>query len=182
MATTATYDGPVPIQGYDKLELRHLFPQLRLRSQVELTHIDGYERAHQDRPAVLSKLRYLRNDEPIEGYDTLDSEQVLAALADADTPTLAAARDYEQKLRARETVLAGIAELRARNGRPETAPEAADEPTERWPGDNDGPIKSTVVTVGILVMIVAAVALLVVLLGILAFVLITAVAPDLLIG
>jgi hypothetical protein len=189
MTTTATTDGPVPIQGYDKLELRGLFAQLRGRSQSELTQIDVYERSHQGRRAVLDKLRYLRENEPIQGYDGLDSEQVLAALADADVSTLAAVRRYETKLRARVPVLGGVAELRAERERARTpvAPGAAPgavaaEPVERWPGDKDGAIMGTVITVGILAMIALAAVLMVVLLAILAFVVITAFAPDLLIG
>ena len=186
--TTATYDGPVPIQGYDKLELRRLFPQLRERSQAELAHIDGYERSHQGRRAVLDKLRYLREPEPIDGYDTLDSEQVLAALSDADVPTLSAVRRYETKLRARVPVLGGVAELRAERERAR-APRppagdpgvAAEDPDERYPGDADGGIKGAITTAGILVLIVAAGVLLLVLLAMLAFVVLAAVAPGVLI-
>src|SRR3954453_8745023 len=105
MATTATHEGQPMIQGYDDLQVRPLFAQLRLQSQVELTRIDGYERAHQARPPVLDKLRYLRVEEPIDGYDGLDSDQILAALAGADTTKLGAVRGYEVKLRDREDVL-----------------------------------------------------------------------------
>ena len=190
MNSTATYDGPVPIQGYDKLELRRLFPELRQRSQAELAQIDGYERSHQGRRAVLDKLRYLRVPEPIEGYDTLDSDQVLAALSAADVPTLEAVKRYETKMRARVPVLGGVAELRAERYKAraprapggEPAP-AATGPVERWPGDgdDDGGIKGAFSTVGMVVMIVVALALLLGLLAMLAFVVLAAVAPGVLI-
>src|SRR5215212_4599518 len=99
MGPSGTQDGAVAIDGYDRLDIHRLVPQLRLRSQAELANIDAYERANQDRKPVLDKLRYLRNEEPLAGYDGMSADEVVAALRGADVKTLDATRDYEMKLR-----------------------------------------------------------------------------------
>ena len=68
--------------------------------------IDAYERARRGRLAVLDQLRFLRGREPLEGYDTLDPEQIVAALGTASGETVTAVRDYERKLRRRASVMA----------------------------------------------------------------------------
>jgi hypothetical protein len=180
MPTTATQDQGVPIQGYDDLEARRLFAQLRLRSQAELTQIDSYERSHQDRRAVLDKLRYLRIDEPIAGYDGLEADAILAALADADTVKLAAVRGYEVKLRDREEVLTGLVRLRAERMAAQGSG-AAPEPAEVWK-DADAGFKGGAITALVFALLGVAAILLVVLLCVLVFVVLTAVAPGSLIG
>lgn len=44
---------------------------------------EAYERAHVNRAVVLDMLRDLRTIEPLAGYDTLDADQVVEALAGA---------------------------------------------------------------------------------------------------
>ena len=102
----------VAIAGYARLDDKKVIAQLPRLSQKELTAVDTYERAHDDRPVVLHKLRYLRGDEPVAGYDDLAPADVPAALADADLVTLDLVRSYEQRLRARERVLGEIERLR----------------------------------------------------------------------
>jgi hypothetical protein len=186
MATTATHDATIPFEGYDKLEGSRLTAQLRQRSQVELTHIDGYERANQGRPAVLNKLRYLRHQEPIEGYDRLDTAQILAALSGADAAKLAAVRSYELKLRDRHDVMSGLATLRTERATlrgPATAPEPAASPAvEAWARDAGGGLRGGAATLGVVGLMTAAVAALLVLLAIMVFVMLTAFAPDVLSG
>ena len=74
-------------------------------SQVELAAVETYERAHESRPVVLMKLRYMRGSEPLPGYDGLTPEQIAEALAGADAETIRAVRDYERKFQHRQSVL-----------------------------------------------------------------------------
>ena len=95
----------VPISGYDQLDTKEVSDRLSGLSQEELAAVDTYERAHEDRPAVLEKLRYMRGSEPLPGYDALTPEQIAEALADADSETVRAVRDYERKFQDRGAVL-----------------------------------------------------------------------------
>lgn len=95
----------VPIPGYDQLDDKEVSDRLAQLSQVELAAVEAYERAHENRPAVLNKLRYMRTSEPVPDYDTLTPEQIAEALAGADAQTVKAVRDYERKFRHRRSVL-----------------------------------------------------------------------------
>jgi hypothetical protein len=101
--TTATVNEPV--LGYDGLKTKELIASLSSRSQVELAEIESYEHTHQDRVSVFDKLRWLRQDEPLPGYDALSSDEVLAALAEADVAAIKRVRGYERKFRARREIL-----------------------------------------------------------------------------
>jgi hypothetical protein len=178
MAPTATLDDRVAIDGYDNLEVRRLVPQLRLQSQVELATIDRYERSHQDRRAVLDKLRYLREEEPIDGYDRLGPDEILAALGDADATTLAAVRGYETRLRDRDDVLGGVEQLR-RDKQPARPPGAAtEEPDTMWRADDGGGIMGGAATVGVTGLVGIAGILMLVSLVILGFLVVAAFAPG----
>jgi hypothetical protein len=102
----------LPIAGYDRLRADRVTDRLPRLSQAELARIEVYERAHQDRPEVLDKLRYLRGSEPLPGYDALDAGQVSAALEGADLHTLSLVREYEMKFRHRDDVLTELARVR----------------------------------------------------------------------
>jgi hypothetical protein len=95
----------LPISGYDQLGEKQVSDQLAQLSQVELAAVEAYERAHENRPVVLDKLRYMRGSEPIAGYDALTPEQIAEALAGADGETIRAVRDYERKFQHRQSVL-----------------------------------------------------------------------------
>jgi hypothetical protein len=104
-ATTSPDESPVPISGYDQLSDKEVGDRLSQLSQVELATVETYERAHGNRPAVLHKLHYMHGTEPLPGYDTLTTEQIADALADADAETVRAIRDYERKFQRRHSVL-----------------------------------------------------------------------------
>ena len=184
MASTATHDDALPIPGYDSLDARAVNAQLRMRSQVELTRIDSYEQSHQDRRPVRDKLRYLRNDEPLDGYDQLDSDQVLAALDGADTARLAAVRGYEMKLRNRQDVLSGLVRLRDEHRTLRGAGAGSDPevPAPAWAGVDVGGFRGAAMTTGVVGLMGIAAALLIVLLAIMVYIVVAAVAPGLLIG
>jgi hypothetical protein len=95
----------LPIPGYDRLEDKEIADRLSQLSQVQLATIEAYERAHEGRPVVLDRLRYMRGSEPLPGYDALTTEQIAKALAGADAETVKAVRDYERKFQHRRVVL-----------------------------------------------------------------------------
>jgi hypothetical protein len=102
---------PVPFPGYDQLSNKEVSDRLSELSQVELAAVEIYERAHGKRPAVLHKLRYMHDTEPLPGYDALATEQIAEALADADAAMVRAVRDYERKFQHRQSVLGEAARV-----------------------------------------------------------------------
>ncbi len=106
------------IDGYDRLSERKIIARLPQLSQKQMTAVDSYERAHRERTVVLQKLRYLRGDEPLPGYDALAPDEVSAALSDADLTLLDRARYYERRMRNRDDVLTEIERLRVPFRRP----------------------------------------------------------------
>ena len=107
----ATSSPDEPISGYDQLGEKQVSDQLAQLSQVELAAVETYERAHESRPVVLMKLRYMRSSEPLSGYDGLTPEQIAEALAGADGETIRAVRDYERKFQHRQSVLTEAARI-----------------------------------------------------------------------
>jgi len=104
-------ESDVPIPGYEQLSDREVGDRLSDLSQVELAGVETYERAHENRPAVLNRLRYMRDTEPLPGYDPMTPEQIAEALAGADAETVRAVRDYERKFQHRHSVLAEAARV-----------------------------------------------------------------------
>jgi hypothetical protein len=104
-ATSSPDEHQLPISGYDGLKDKQIANQLSQLSQEELATVETYERAHEGRPVVLDKLRYMRGSEPLPGYDALTSEQIAEQLAGADAETVKAVRDYERKFQHRQSVL-----------------------------------------------------------------------------
>ena len=87
----------LPFAGYDRLDDRQVVDGLSDHSQIELEEVESYERSHRDRQRVLDKLRYMRQREPLPGYDALNVEEIVAALEDADLATISKVRGYERK-------------------------------------------------------------------------------------
>jgi hypothetical protein len=110
-AVGATGETESPLAGYDRLDARHVVAQLAQHSQTDLATIETHERAHKDRPAVLNKLRYLRGREPLPGYDTLEPQQIAAALDGADLDTAKRVREYERKFKRRSGVLDAVTRM-----------------------------------------------------------------------
>ena len=100
-----------PVAGYDSLDSKEAVASLSSHSQVELARIESYERNHENRVGVFDKLRWLRQDEPLPGYDALDVNGVVAALGKADLATLKRVRGYERKFGARKDVLMEVDRL-----------------------------------------------------------------------
>jgi hypothetical protein len=94
-----------PVAGYDRLKTKEVVASLSSRSQVELAEIESYEHAHENRVSVFDKLRWLRQDEPLPGYDALSSNELIAALEQSDLEAIKRVRGYERKFRARREIL-----------------------------------------------------------------------------
>jgi len=109
--TSPVDDQGLPIPRYDRLNAKEIAAQLSQLTQIELQIVETHERAHQNRPVVLEKLRYLHMTEPLPDYDTLETEQIVKQLNGANGQTLRAVRDYERKFRRRKTVADAIAEM-----------------------------------------------------------------------
>jgi predicted ester cyclase len=107
-------DSDAPFPGYNRIDEKELVNQLHKHSQAELEQIEAYERSHGSRTRVLNKLHYLRQREPLPNYDALSSEEVGAALEQADLATIDDVRAYERKFANRPNVLEKVAEVRHR--------------------------------------------------------------------
>jgi len=111
-------ENSLAIDGYDRLAVRKIIVRLPQLSQKQMAAVESYERAHGQRMVVLEKLRYLRGDEPLPGYDALSADEIAAALRDADLTGLDRVRFYERRLQNRQSVLVEIERLRASLRRP----------------------------------------------------------------
>ncbi len=105
-------DSDAPLPGYDRFEERELVDQLHKHTQAELAEIEAYERAHRSRTRVLNKLHYLRQREPVPGYDQMEADEIVGVLERADLETIDNIRAYERKFRDRPRVLDAIKEIR----------------------------------------------------------------------
>jgi hypothetical protein len=100
-----------PVAGYDSLNTQEAIASLSDRSQVELAKIESHERANQDRQPIFDKLRWLRQTEPLQGYDAMTPAQVVAALKKSDLSTIKRVRGYERKFRGRREVMEEVDRL-----------------------------------------------------------------------
>jgi ferritin-like metal-binding protein YciE len=95
----------LPIAGYDSLNASEVTAKLSELTQVELGKVDAYERRHQDRTTVISRIDSLRGSEPWAGYDEMSVEDVVAKLADEGSETRREVRDYERRHKDRSGVI-----------------------------------------------------------------------------
>ncbi len=93
------------IAGYDKLTAEQITDKLTGLSQIDLAKIDSYERRHQDRTTILSRVTSLRGSEPWPGYDELTTTEVQAVLSEGDEERVRAVRAYERAHKNRAGVL-----------------------------------------------------------------------------
>ena len=130
LAAASSSDASEPLlERYSRLNEEKAIADLHRLNQVELTAIETFERANRDREAVLNKLRYLRQTEPVPGYDELEPEAIAKALSGADTETVKAVRGYERKFRGRPAALEAVAgALHRARERPAVASDEAPAP------------------------------------------------------
>jgi hypothetical protein len=120
-ATTTAAPSPIPAEeaqlpfaGYDSLDTSKVVKGLSDHSQIELEAVESYERAHKGRKPVFDKLRYMRQREPLPGYDALGVEEILAAVEEADMATIKKVRVYERKFANRPQVLDEVVRIQRR--------------------------------------------------------------------
>jgi ferritin-like metal-binding protein YciE len=106
-------EGDLAIAGYDGLTADEITSKLPGLSQVDLAKIDAYERRHQDRTTILSRVETLRGDEPWPGYDELTASEVQSVLADADDERVKNTAAYERSHKNRAGVLKAAERERA---------------------------------------------------------------------
>ena len=99
-------EGDLAIARYDALTAEDITSKLAGLSQIDLAKIDAYERKHQNRTTVLSRVSTLRGDEPWAGYDELTAGEVQAVLSEGDDDARAEqVRSYERTHKNRAGVL-----------------------------------------------------------------------------
>ncbi|KUO20056.1 hypothetical protein [Streptomyces dysideae] len=102
---TVTRPEGLPVSGYEQLSVSDITGQLRMLSQVDLTVIEGYERAHADRPEILNTIERLRGSEPWPVYDDMTADQIKARLHSADPAVAGEVLEYERGHRRRSAVI-----------------------------------------------------------------------------
>ncbi len=98
------------IADYGELTAEEIAERLSGLSQVDLAKVDAFERRHEDRTTVLSRVASLRGEEPWPGYDELSVEEIRAALsgAEGDEQLATRVRSYERSHKSRAGVLAAV--------------------------------------------------------------------------
>jgi hypothetical protein len=100
-----TQEEDLPLPGFSELDVTEIEQRLRGLSQSELTVIEGFERAHADRSAVLDVIEGLRETEPWPGFDAMDPERIKMHLRDVPVRVARQALEYERRHRKRQTVI-----------------------------------------------------------------------------
>ncbi|MGC9539793.1 hypothetical protein [Streptomyces sp. UG1] len=102
----------LPIPGFGRLGTDEIERRLRTLSQLDLTVVEGYERAHARRKSVLNAIEQMRGTEPWTGYDAMGTVEITASLQDAPSGVARQVLEYEQRHRQRQEVVSA-AESRA---------------------------------------------------------------------
>ncbi len=98
-------EADLPIANYDKLTAEEIAAKLSELSQIDLAKVDSYERKHDNRTTILSRITSLRADEPWPGYDELTAAEVGAVLSEGDDELAAKVRTYERAHKDRVSVM-----------------------------------------------------------------------------
>jgi ferritin-like metal-binding protein YciE len=93
------------IANYDSLNVDEISGRLTHVSQIDLAKIDAYERRHENRTTILSRITSLRGDEPWAGYDELTASEIQTVLAGGDEDLVRRARTYERSHKNRAGVM-----------------------------------------------------------------------------
>jgi ferritin-like metal-binding protein YciE len=97
--------GDLPIPRYDSLTADEVTSRLAELSQIDLAKVDGYERRHENRSTVLSRIDSLRGNEPWPGYDELTANEVQSVLSEGDEERAKEVRAYERAHKNRASVV-----------------------------------------------------------------------------
>ena len=92
------------IAGYDELTAEDISGRLAGLSQIELAKVAAYERKHDNRSTVLTRISALQGDEPWPGYDELTVDEIRTAIGD-DDDRASEVRRYERAHKNRAGVI-----------------------------------------------------------------------------
>ena len=93
------------IARYDSLTAEQILAKLPELSQIDLAKIDSYERKHDSRTTILSRVTTLRGQEPWPGYDELTVAEIEAVLGEGDEHRIHDVAAYERAHKHRAGVL-----------------------------------------------------------------------------
>ncbi len=93
------------IARYDSLTADEITAKLTDLSQIDLAKVDSYERKHENRTTILSRLTSLRGDEPWAGYDELTAAEINTVLSNSDDDRVAKVKTYERTHKNRAGVI-----------------------------------------------------------------------------
>jgi hypothetical protein len=94
-----------PLTDYDQLTAEQIVAKLPALSQRTLAKVGAYERAHDARATVLTRVESLTGKEPAPGYDELTVADIQQLLSDGDEELVKRVREYERSHGARSGVL-----------------------------------------------------------------------------
>jgi hypothetical protein len=110
-ATRGVAGRELPIARYDDLTAQEVIAELSGLTQEELAQVRAYERRNEDRSTVLQAIEPRLVRLPIGGYDEMTADEIVKKLADLSPEQLRTIRDYENKTRARTTIIERIEAL-----------------------------------------------------------------------
>ncbi|AKJ09800.1 hypothetical protein ABB07_07140 [Streptomyces incarnatus] len=96
----------LPIAGYGRLGITEIQQRLSGLSRTDLTVVQGYERVHQNRRAVLDAIDRLRGAEPWAGYDAMDPDEIIDRLGGAPAGVARQVMEYELTHQQRRRIMA----------------------------------------------------------------------------
>jgi hypothetical protein len=98
----------LPIKGYASLTVAEITAQLSELTQTDLARVYKFERAHENRSTVLEAVEAKLVDLPITTYDALTVDEINGRLTDLTQKELKVVRSYEERTKARSTILERI--------------------------------------------------------------------------
>ena len=96
---------PLPIQRYRSLSAEEIVSKLSELSETDLGKVESYERKNKSRPAILSRIRVLRGEEPWPGYDELTVAEIEAVVNEGDDQRAQDVLVYERAHKNRPEVI-----------------------------------------------------------------------------
>jgi ferritin-like metal-binding protein YciE len=97
--------GDLAIGNYDELTASEIAERLPGLSQVELARIETYERRHQKRSTILSRIETLKDREPWPGYDDQTVEETRERLSSGNEQLAERVRAYERTHKKRSSLI-----------------------------------------------------------------------------
>jgi ferritin-like metal-binding protein YciE len=98
-------EGGLAIANYDSLNADEVIERLSELSQIDLAKVAAYERKHENRSTVLTRINALRKDEPWPGYDEQTVDEIRKALSRGNAKQSREVREYERRHKERQGVL-----------------------------------------------------------------------------